>query len=97
MILRAGLAVLILQAALAAGQYRAFYMRSLEPLNRTVANTLLTLGNRMLAVSYSGLAPGLAGVYQVNFQAPADLPAGITRLALLVGGTPSAPVEIEVR
>ena len=70
---------------------------SQEPLQRTVAATLLTLGNRLLAVSYSGLAPGLVGVYQVNFQVPPDFPAGRARLVLLVGGTASPPVEIETR
>ncbi len=68
-----------------------------EPFHRTVADTLLTLGNRVLPPTYSGLAPGLAGVSQVNFQVPADLPPGRARLILLVGGAASPPVEIEVR
>ncbi len=70
---------------------------SQEPLNRTATDTLLTLGNRMLIPTYSGLAPGLVGVYQVNFQVPADLAAGRTRLVLLVGGVASPAVEVEVR
>lgn len=68
-----------------------------EPLNRTVADTLITLGNRLLAASYSGLAPHLVGVYQVNFQAPNDFPAGKARLVLLVAGVSSPAVEIDVR
>jgi uncharacterized protein (TIGR03437 family) len=68
-----------------------------EPLNRTVADTLLTLGNRMLTATYSGLAPGLVGVSQVNFQVPPELTPGRSRLVLLVGGVAAPAVEIEVR
>jgi uncharacterized protein (TIGR03437 family) len=68
-----------------------------EPLHRTAAGTLVTLGNRLLAASFSGLAPGLVGVAQVNFQVPAEFPAGRARLVVTAGGTPSPAVEIEVR
>jgi uncharacterized protein (TIGR03437 family) len=34
------------------------------------------LGGRQLAVSYSGLAPGLAGVWQIDVVLPMDAPTG---------------------
>ena len=39
-------------------------------------------------VLYSGLAPGLVGVYQFNVVVPAGLPAGDAPLKVLVGGEP---------
>jgi len=68
-----------------------------EPFNRTIADTQIRLGNRMLPVAYSGLAPHLAGVYQVNFQVPPDSPLGRVPLVLLTGGMASPAIEIEVR
>jgi uncharacterized protein (TIGR03437 family) len=41
------------------------------PLARTVANVRVTLGGVDCEVQFAGLAPGLVGVYQVNFRVPA--------------------------
>lgn len=43
------------------------------PLNQTEAGAVtVTFGGRPATVAFSGLAPGFAGLYQVNFQAPVD-------------------------
>ena len=45
---------------------------------------LINIGSARTAPSYVGLAPGVVGVYQINFQIPAaagigDLPLSLTR------------------
>jgi uncharacterized protein (TIGR03437 family) len=47
-----------------------------EPLSRTLGETMVMLGGVRAVVLYSGLAPGLAGVYQVNARVPEDAPTG---------------------
>ena len=51
----------------------------------------LTLGGAPVKVSYAGLSPGFAGLYQVNFTVPSGLMPGNQALVLNVGGatTPS--------
>jgi uncharacterized protein (TIGR03437 family) len=47
----------------------------------------LTLGNMPVEVSYAGLSPGFAGLYQINFTVPSGLSAGNQPLVLTVNGT----------
>jgi uncharacterized protein (TIGR03437 family) len=51
----------------------------------------LTLGGKTAIVSYAGLTPSFAGLYQVNFTVPPGLPAGNQALVLTVNevATPS--------
>jgi uncharacterized protein (TIGR03437 family) len=42
----------------------------------TPANPTVTIGGIQATVSYSGLAPGEVGLYQVNVQIPAGVPTG---------------------
>jgi uncharacterized protein (TIGR03437 family) len=57
-----------------------------EPFARTVEPVEITVGGARALVLYSGLAPGLAGVYQVNLLLPTDAPTGdAVVLALRVG------------
>jgi uncharacterized protein (TIGR03437 family) len=49
---------------------------SSDPLSRTLGTTTATIGTTQAAVLYSGLAPGLVGVYQVNARVPEDAPTG---------------------
>ena len=41
-----------------------------DPLSRTLADSIVTVGGARATVLYSGLAPGLAGVYQINARIP---------------------------
>ena len=41
-----------------------------DPLPATLIPPVVTLGNTALAVTYSGLAPGQIGVYQINATVP---------------------------
>jgi uncharacterized protein (TIGR03437 family) len=54
---------------------------SAEPLARTTAPMAITIGGRPAEVFYSGLAPGLAGLYQLNVRVP-TLPSGAHSLAV---------------
>jgi len=49
---------------------------SADALSRTLGNTIAVIGTSRAAVLYSGLAPGLPGVYQVNAVVPQDVPTG---------------------
>ena len=70
---------------------------SAEPLPRTVNNPTVTLGNQVMVLSYSGLAPTLVGVYQINFQVPASMPSGNQTLLISVGGVNSNTAVVPVQ
>jgi uncharacterized protein (TIGR03437 family) len=52
----------------------------------------LTLGGKPVAVSYAGLSPDSAGLYQINFTVPSGLAAGNQPLVLTVDGI-SSPAQ----
>lgn len=69
-----------------------------EPRSRTVNPVALTIGGRSLEVTFSGLTPGLAGVYQVNSVIPEDMePNAAAEVILTTAGQSSAPVTIAVQ
>lgn len=67
-----------------------------DPLARTLELPVVTIGGRPAAVSFSGLAPGFAGLYQVNVTAPSDTPSGTQPLVISIGGVDSRPSNIPV-
>ena len=66
----------------------------------TLGSTIVTVGAVRAVVLFSGLAPGIAGVYQVNVRIPEGVPAG-DRVSLsikvneggLVSNTPTIAIE----
>jgi uncharacterized protein (TIGR03437 family) len=50
------------------------------------------LGGKPVAVSYAGLSPDSAGLYQINFTVPSGLAAGNQPLVLTVDGI-SSPAQ----
>jgi len=68
-----------------------------QPLSVTTTTPTVTIGARDGRVLFSGLAPGFAGLYQVNVTVPADLPAGEHPVVLTIGGASSNTVTISVR
>lgn len=68
------------------------------PLATTLANPSVTIGGMPASVSYSGLAPGLVGLYQVNVQVPNNAPTGpAVNLAISVDSLISNTVTVAVQ
>ncbi len=62
----------------------------------TVENPAATLGGRPIPVLYSGLLPGVVGVYQTNVQVPPDFPPTLAELRLQQGSATSNPHLVRV-
>jgi uncharacterized protein (TIGR03437 family) len=63
----------------------------------TVAQPTATIGGTNAPVSFSGLAPGFVGLYQVNVQVPNGLTASNQPLVLTISGASSKPVLLPVK
>jgi uncharacterized protein (TIGR03437 family) len=69
-----------------------------NPLSSTPTTPTVTIGGIAAQVSFSGLAPGFVGLYQVNVQVPSGTPAGsAVPLILSIGGVASNTVTIAVQ
>ena len=67
-------------------------------LSMTTANPTVAIGGIAAPVSFSGLAPGFVGLYQVNVQVPDSAASGNNvQLILNIGGLPSNTVTIAVQ
>jgi uncharacterized protein (TIGR03437 family) len=64
------------------------------PLAQTVLTPTVSIGGLLAIVSYSGLAPGFAGLYQINVQAPLNLGAGNQSVQITISGVASNIVTI---
>ena len=58
---------------------------------------VLTIGGAIASIAYSGAAPGLVGVLQVNAVVPSDPPSGQAVVVLTIGAASSAPVTMWVQ
>ena len=68
-----------------------------NPLSHTTAKPVVSLGGQTAVVSFSGLAPGFVGLYQVNIQIPAGGPSGpAVPMVLTIGGISSNTATIAV-
>ncbi|MCS7315655.1 MAG: hypothetical protein NZ554_09290 [Bryobacteraceae bacterium] len=89
----------------AAGDHLEIYVTGLGaveslsgPLRRTrLAPRVFLAGREVSEVTYSGLAPGYLGLYQVNVRVPEGLPPGRQPLRIQIGGATSNEVWILVR
>ncbi len=69
-----------------------------NPLSTTIANPTVTIGEVPAAVSFSGLAPGFVGLYQVNVEVPSNAPTGeAVEVGLTIGGVASNTVTIAIQ
>jgi uncharacterized protein (TIGR03437 family) len=67
-------------------------------LSMTVNKVTVTMGGQDSGVDFAGLAPGFAGLYQVNARVPSGItPANDVQLQIAVAGQQSSPVPIAVR
>ncbi len=69
---------------------------SAEPLARTLSTPLVNIAGLPAQVSFSGLAPGFVGLYQVNVQVPFGVPAGVQDVEIIIDGVPGNTVTIPV-
>jgi uncharacterized protein (TIGR03437 family) len=70
---------------------------SADPLSRTLATPAVTVGGVPATVTFSGLAPGYVGLYQINVDVPAGAPTGpAVPIVLTVGGVPSNTATIAI-
>ena len=68
-----------------------------SPLARTRTLPTVTIGGQMGIVTFAGLAPQLAGVYQVNLTVPINIPSGEQDVVVTVGSTSSPVVRVPAR
>src|SRR5439155_22437573 len=69
-----------------------------NPLADTLTTPIVTVGNVPASVSFSGLAPGFVGLYQVNIKIPDNAPSGdAVPVSLSIGGVNSNTATIAVQ
>ena len=69
---------------------------SANPLSQVSGNVSASIGGQSAQVTFAGLAPGFAGLYQVNIRVP-QVPAGSEALQVEVNGAASNSGEISLR
>lgn len=71
---------------------------SLTELSNTVSPVTVTVGAESAKVLFAGLAPGFAGLYQVNAIVPSGIAASTSvPVVLAVGGRSSVPVTVSIQ
>ena len=69
-----------------------------SPLATVITQPTVTIGGQSATVTFAGLAPGFAGVYQVNVQVPTGVTLGdAVAVVLTQGGFRSNTATIAVR
>ncbi|MGH9785338.1 MAG: hypothetical protein ACRD88_14245, partial [Terriglobia bacterium] len=69
-----------------------------SPLSQTTQTPTVLIGGVSAPVSFSGLAPGFVGLYQINVEVPANAPTGnAIPVVLSIGGVTSNTVTIAVQ
>jgi uncharacterized protein (TIGR03437 family) len=94
------------------GEYVVFYMSGLgvtttpvasgtaspsSPLAVPLTDPVLTLNGADVPILFAGLTPGLVGLYQVNFQVPANAPTGDLQLVVSQQGAVSNVTILPVK
>ena len=70
---------------------------NIPPLAETISRPLVNIAGIAATVTFSGLAPGFVGLYQMNVQVPAGVPSGTQSVEIIINNVPgSAQVTIAV-
>ncbi len=67
-----------------------------SPLSLTTVRPVVTIGNAVAEVQFSGLAPGFVGLYQLNITIPGSAKSGVQSLIISMEGVKSRPVTIAI-
>jgi uncharacterized protein (TIGR03437 family) len=67
-----------------------------NPLAISVLQPTVTLGGEQLPLLFSGLAPGLVGVNQINVSVPFNVPTGMSVPLVITQGTVSTSIPVRV-
>lgn len=68
-----------------------------SPLSQTLATPVVNIGNQVATVQFSGMAPGIVGLYQVNVTVPANLTPGPQPISIAIGGQTSPVSTLSVQ
>jgi minor extracellular serine protease Vpr len=68
-----------------------------SPFAQTPNLPTVTIGGVNAPVSFSGLAPGIVGLYQVNVTVPAGVPSGMQPVVLSIGGLSTQTSQLPVK
>ncbi len=58
---------------------------------------IVSVGGTTAAISFSGLAPALVGLYQINFTVPAGIPSGSASVVVTSNGVASNTAKLPVQ
>jgi len=67
-----------------------------SPLAKVVVQPTVTVGSEASTVAFAGLAPGFVGLYQVNFQVPANAGSGELEVDVTQNGIAANPTLLPV-
>ena len=67
-----------------------------EPLARVVNTPVLLLDGKPISTAFAGLTPGSVGLYQINFQLPADTRPGVHQVVVTQNDIPSNTTTLTV-
>jgi uncharacterized protein (TIGR03437 family) len=67
------------------------------PPSHTVLPVQVYIAGTLANVTYAGVAPGFAGLYQINARVPASTPAGTQILQIAAGGASSNTVTVAIQ
>jgi uncharacterized protein (TIGR03437 family) len=67
------------------------------PLATTMTTPTVTIGGKTAQVPFSGLAPTIVGLYQVNAIIPDSIGTGLQQVSLSIGGVASPTTMIWVQ
>ena len=68
-----------------------------SPLAQSPTLPTVTIGGVNATVGFSGLAPGIVGLYQVNVTVPAGVPSGTQPVVLSIGGVSTQTSQLPVQ